>query len=297
MDNHTLDRQKPRREKGFWVAYLLLLPSFALYSLFSYYPFLKTIINSFSVTTSTGEFIRGAGLENWKRVLSDAEFIKTFKNTFVFAILNFVMTFFPALFLALLSTRKDRGSKWYQTLYSMPMAIAATVVAAIWRFILRSGDMGLLNQILGTDINWLKDKKYAMLALAVVSSWGHISGRYIYLMVGFRNVPSDLIEAATIDGAGWWTRTRKIMIPIASPQIFFVLFTSIIASFKTFTQIKLLTGGGPAGATTTLMYSVYTKYNAGQIASSACYALMLFAVIFVASRIQLRFEKKMVTYQ
>lgn len=69
------------------------------------------------------------------------------------------------------------------------------------------------------------------------------------------------------------------------------------ASFKTFTQIKLLTGGGPAGATTTLMYSVYTKYNAGQIASSACYALMLFAVIFVASRIQLRFEKKMVTYQ
>lgn len=285
-----------KREKGFWIAYLLLIPSFILFAMFSYYPFAKTILNSFSVTTATGDFIRWAGLTNWKRVLSDKAFMTTFKNTFVFAVENFVLTFFPAMFLALLSTKKEKGAKWYQTLYAMPMAIAATTVAAIWLFIYRQ-ENGLLNTVLGTEVAWLRNKDTALMALAVVTSWGHISGRYIYLMVGFRNVPTDLIEAAKIDGAGWWTRTRKIMIPIASPQIFFVLFTSIIASFKTFTQIRLLTSGGPAGSTTTLMYSVYTKYYAGQIASSSCYALVLFLVIFVATRIQFRFEKKMVTYQ
>lgn len=287
---------KKKREKGFWLAYVLLLPSFILFLLFSYYPFLKTILNSFSVTTATGEFIRFAGLTNWKRVLSDKAFTQTLINTFVFAIETFVLTFFPALLLALLSAKNEPNAKWYQTLYAMPMAIAATTVAAIWLFIYRQ-DNGLLNSVLGTEVAWLRNKSTALFALAVVTAWGHISGRYIYLMVGFRNVPNELIEAATIDGAGWWVRTTKIMIPMASPQIFFVLFTSIIMSFKTFTQIRLLTSGGPAGATTTLMYSVYTKYNAGQISSSACYALVLFVVIFAASQIQLRFEKKMVTYQ
>lgn len=296
MTDKIKKQEKTAREKGFWIAYLLLIPSFVLFAMFSYYPFIKTILNSFSVTTSTGDFIRWTGLTNWERVLSDKAFTTTLKNTFVFAVQNFVLTFFPAMFLALLSTKKEKGAKWYQTLYAMPMAIAATTVAAIWLFIYRQ-DNGLLNTILGTEVAWLRNKDTALFALAVVTAWGHISGRYIYLMVGFRNVSTDLIEAAKIDGAGWWTRTMKIMIPMASPQIFFVLFTSIIASFKTFTQIRLLTGGGPAGSTTTLMYSVYTKYNAGQIASSSCYALVLFAVIFIATRIQFRFEKKMVTYQ
>ncbi len=296
MTDKIKKQEKTAREKGFWIAYLLLIPSFILFAMFSYYPFIKTILNSFSVTTSTGDFIRWTGLTNWERVLSDKAFTTTLKNTFVFAVQNFVLTFFPAMFLALLSTKKEKGAKWYQTLYAMPMAIAATTVAAIWLFIYRQ-DNGLLNTVLGTEVAWLRNKDTALFALAVVTAWGHISGRYIYLMVGFRNVSTDLIEAAKIDGAGWWTRTMKIMIPMASPQIFFVLFTSIIASFKTFTQIRLLTGGGPAGSTTTLMYSVYTKYNAGQIASSSCYALVLFAVIFIATRIQFRFEKKMVTYQ
>lgn len=296
MKEKKLHRGKTKREKGFWIAYLLLIPSFLLFALFSYYPFIKTILNSFSVTTATGDFIRWAGLTNWKRVLSDKAFAATMKNTFVFAIETFVLTFFPAMLLALFSTKKEKRAKWYQTLYAMPMAIAATTVAAIWLFIYRQ-DNGLLNSVLGTEIAWLRNKDTALLALAVVTAWGHISGRYIYLMVGFRNVPNDLIEAAKIDGAGWWTRTKRIMIPMASPQIFFVLFTTIITSFKTFTQIRLLTSGGPAGSTTTLMYSVYTKYNGGQISSSACYALVLFLVIFIATRIQFRFEKKLVTYQ
>ena len=287
---------KEKIDKDWWLAIIFLLPSFVLFCMFSYYPFFKTIINSFSITSQIGEFIKWAGLKNWVRVITEDMFLKTIKNTFVFALYDFVLTFSISMFFALLSARKEKGSKLYQTLYAMPMAIAATTIAAIGLFIFK-GENGLLNQIIGGDTAWLRESETAMICLALITSWGHIAGSYIYLMVGFRNVSEDLIEAATIDGAGWWTRTFKIMIPMASPQIFYVLFTRIIGAFKTFTQIKLLTSGGPAGATTTLIWSVYDKYNGGQIAISCCYALVLFVIIFIATRIQFAFEKKMVFYQ
>lgn len=122
------------REKQWWLAYILLIPSFVLFAIFSYYPLVKTVVNSFAVTDQVGKFIKWSGLVNWERVLGDANFGKIMKQTFVFAILNLLMTFFPALLLALLSTKKEKGSKLYQTLYALPMVIAAASTAAVWRF-------------------------------------------------------------------------------------------------------------------------------------------------------------------
>ena len=284
-----------KRERQWWLAYFLLIPSFVLFAVFSYYPLAKTVVNSFAVTDQVGDFIKWSGLTNWRRVLEDTNFGKIMGQTFVFAILNLLMTFFPAMFLALLSTKKEKGSKLYQTLYALPMVIAAASTAAVWKFMLNTD--GLVNQWLGTKVSWLGNPATALAMVAIVTSWSHVAGRYIYLMVGFRSVSDDLIEASMIDGADWWTRTVKIMIPMASPQIFFVLFTSIVSAFKTFTQIKLMTNGGPAESTNILMFWQYQKFTMGQISSAACIALILFAVIFIATRIQFLFEKKMVFYQ
>ena len=284
-----------KRERQWWLAYFLLIPSFVLFTVFSYYPLAKTVVNSFAVTDQVGDFIKWSGLTNWRRVLEDTNFGKIMGQTFVFAILNLLMTFFPAMFLALLSTKKEKGSKLYQTLYALPMVIAAASTAAVWKFMLNTD--GLVNQWLGTKVSWLGNPATALAMVAIVTSWSHVAGRYIYLMVGFRSVSDDLIEASMIDGADWWTRTVKIMIPMASPQIFFVLFTSIVSAFKTFTQIKLMTTGGPAESTNILMFWQYQKFTMGQISSAACIALILFAVIFIATRIQFLFEKKMVFYQ
>lgn len=286
-----------KKRKKRLLPYLLLLPSFVLFVMFYYYPFGKTIVTSFSITTEIGQFIKWAGLANWQRLFQSSDFGIIFRNTFKFAGLNLVMTFLGAMILALLCANQGKCSRLYQTLYALPMVIASAPIAAMWRFIYR-GDAGLLNSLLGTDRAWLNSPDTAMVALAVVVSWGHIASCFLYLLVGFRNVSEDLIEAATIDGAGKWTRAVKIMIPIASPQLFFVLFTSIISAFKTFTQIKLLTYGGPAGSTTTLMYEVYDRaMNRGQMEAACCYALVLFVVIFIATRIQFLFEKKLVHYQ
>jgi len=167
----------------------------------------------------------------------------------------------------------------------------------MWRFIYRA-DAGLLNEMLGTNIAWLATEKTALICVAVVTSWAHVASSFILLMAGFRNVSDDLIEASMLDGAGPISRTLHIMIPIASPQIFYVLFLNIITAFKTFGQIKLLTNGAPGGSTTTLMFEVYHKAMiSGQYESACCTAIILFIIIFLTTRIQFLFEKKMVHYE
>lgn len=184
-----------------------------------------------------------------------------------------------------------------QTLYALPLVIASAPTSIIWKFILRK-EGGILNLLLGTDIAWLLDSRTALGAVAVVTAWSQIAGSFILLLAGFRNVSEELLEAATLDGAGSFTKALKIKIPIASPQIFYVIFLKIITAFKAFGQIRLLTAGGPVGSSTTLMYKVYERGTAsGYFELACCYSVILFIIIFTATRIQFLMEKKFVHYQ
>ncbi|MBQ8803287.1 MAG: sugar ABC transporter permease [Tyzzerella sp.] len=287
----------PRKKEKFrLLPYLLLVPSLIPFACFTYYPFIKTIISSFAITTETGEFIKWAGFTNWAR-LFDSDLLEILGITFKFAAWNLVLTFSIAMVFALISANKVKGSKIYQTLYALPMAIASSPAAAIWIFVYRENG-GILNQIFGTKIAWLNNPDTALFAVALVTVWTHVASSYIYLLVGFRNVSDDLIEAARIDGANALVRTFKIMIPMASPQIFFVLFLNIVNAFKAFAQIKLLTNGGPGGATSTLIFEIYYRVmKHGQYEYGCCLAIVLFVVIFTITRIQFLFEKRMVHYQ
>ncbi len=278
------------------VPYLLLLPSFVLLFMFTFYPFVKTVVSSFAVTTTTGKFIRWAGLTNWKSMFRDPFFWEVFANTFKVAFLVLVFSFVTAMGLALLSSRVRRGSKLYQTLYALPMVIPALATSCMWFYIYR-GTGGLLNSVLGTETAWLYDQRTAMVCVCIVIGWGHMASSYIFLMAGFRNVSQDVTEAATIDGANGLQKTFRIMLPLASPQIFYVLFTTTIGAFKTFTQLKVLTGGGPGMSTTTLMLNLVTKANTNlQMEAACCLSLVLFVIIFAVTRLQFFFEKKMVFY-
>lgn len=286
-----------KKQKNPIAPYLLILPPVVLMGMFSFYPFIKTIVSTFSITSPYGEFISFYGLGNWKRLFEGGELGNSILTTLQFAGLSLTVSFVVAMLFAIFCSDKGRGSRVYQTLFGLPMVIATAPVAAIWVFIYRQ-HAGLLNQFLGTNISWLKNPDTALVAVAIVTAWSHVASNYLYLLVGFRNVSDDLIEAAKIDGAGWWVRTFKIMIPMASPQIFFVFFLNIVWSLKTITQIKLLTGGGPSRATTTLMYSIYDKaILRGQFEYACCEAVVLFLLIFIATRIQFAFEKKLVHYQ
>lgn len=283
---------KKRRLKKFFIPLFFILPSFIFIIVFSFYPFIKSVVATFTIERSSG--LEWVGGNIWKLLFSDDHLVKVFENTFLFAGLNLVLTFCGAMFLALITTEKGKGQRPIETLFSLPMAIASAPAAAVWSFILRQ-DGGVINSILGINIGWLVDPNFALFSVAIVTSWTHVASSYILLLAGFRNVPKEIIESAKIDGANSFVLAFKIKLPIASPQIFYVLFLNIITAFRTFTQIQLLTGGGPAGATTTLMFDIYEQ-NAYSYGFACCESLLLFAIMFGASRIMFFFEKKHVHY-
>lgn len=278
--------------------YLLLLPICLSVTLFSFYPFVKTIVSSFSVTDEFGGWIGWAGTTFWEMMVENKtlDFWKMIRTTLIFAVMNFTMTVGLAMILSLITTKQTKYSKIYQTLFALPMAIASATASIMWRFIFNS-EGGLLNSWLHTDIDWLNNPEIAIWVVAIVTSWCHVGHSYLLLLAGFRGVSQDVQEAAIVDGAGRIARAVRIMIPMASPQIFFVVFINIISALKTFTQINLMTNGGPAGSTTTLMYGIYMRMYKGEYEAACCLSLVLFLIIFVVTRIQFVFEKKTVHYQ
>lgn len=292
MKNHS---ENLKDKLGKLVPYILLLPTFALFTIFSYWPFLKSIYLSFTVTDKKGQPKKFVKFANYQRVLGSIDFAQTMKNTFYFAAMVGFFTFILALLLALLSVEKRRFSRLYEVMYSIPMAIAAAPAAALWLFILKQG--GVLDMITGKNHDWLTTRNLAIYGVTAATVWLAVGSSFMFLLVGFRNVPEDLLESARIDGAGWFTRVFKIMIPIASPQIFFVIFLNITHSFKAFGEIRLLTAGGPAGATTTLVYAIYEQAILhGRYETACVYSIILFLVIFITTRIQMLTERKFVFY-
>lgn len=277
--------------------YLLILPTVFLLVAFTYYPFARSVFLSLSVTKRSGDFARWVGLDNWIRIFAKEEFWQIIGITIKFAMINLLFTLGIAIVFALLSAIPRPGGKVYQLLFSLPMAIASAPTAAIWTFLFKQ-EGGILNWLLGTSYAWTQETTTALYACAIVNIWMNVGASFIFLLVGFRSVPEELIESATIDGASILYKTFFIQIPMASPQIFFVIFLSIITSFTAFAPIRLLTNGGPANSTTTLIYSVYKNAIINGRFETACvYAMTLFVLIFITTRIQFMLEKRTVHYQ
>ena len=281
--------------------YLLLLPCMFIFAIFVFYPFSRTILYSFSLTNSRGVPVEWVGLENYIKLVSSVRFVESLKLTLIFAPMIGIPTLLIAYFLAAMAHGKSEGKgsgRIYETMFSLPMAIASAPASVIWGMIMRPGKSGILNFLLGTDIRWLLDARYALTSVAVVTVWLNIGISFIFLLTGFRNVPEEIIESARIDGAGYFKRLFRIITPIASPQIFFVVFLNIIVSFQAFAQIRLLTQGGPSYATNVLVYSIYqAAIRESRFETAFAQSMVLFVIILILTILQFRAEKSMVHYQ
>jgi len=155
-----------------------------------------------------------------------------------------------------------------------------------------------MNHILGTEIRWLLDARYALLSVGMVTIWLNLGTSFIFLLTGFRNVSEEIIESARIDGAGYFRRLFRIITPIASPQIFFVVFLNIIISFQAFAQIRLLTQGGPSYATNVLVYTIYqAAIRDSRFETAFAQSIVLFVIILIMTLLQFKAEKRTVHYQ
>ena len=295
-DASPLSSAGKKKRKVKLIGYFLILPAMIFLGCFTFYPFVKAIYLSFFVTDNLGNPGTFVGLKNYLRVFSSDGFKASLKATFRFALIVGIGTFSLSMFFAYFSLENRKGSKVYQTMFALPIALSSVPISAIAIYIL--GRNGLLNAWFGTNVAWLSTESTALYACAAVTIWASVGSSYIFLLVGFRNVDDSLLESAIIDGAGYFRRFLKIYVPIASPQIYFVVFLNIIHSFKSFAIVKLLVGAGPNDSTNVLIFATYSNaFLRGRFETACVYALVLCAVIFVFSRLQRIFEKRAVHYQ
>ncbi len=276
--------------------YLYLVPSFIIFITFVFYPFINTIYVSMYTTDLRGRVKDFVGLQNFIDLFNSPAFYNSITITFKFVLMIAFPSVLIAFILALLANNKLKGNRIYETMFSLPMAIASAPATAFWSMAFNQTN-GIINYVLGQEIQWLTNPDYALIAVSIVTVWLSIGFNFIFLTVGLRNIPTELIESVSIDGANYLQKFRYIYLPLISPQMFVVVFINVIGSFQAFGQIKLLTEGGPGDSTNVLVYSIYQEaFKYGRFEVACAQALVLFVIMLCVTLLQFKFEKKVVHY-
>lgn len=280
-----------------WIEpYLYLIPSFLGFCVFIFYPFIKTIFLSFNITNVNGEAVEFVGLDNYKELFLSSDFINSILVTFKFVIITTIPSITIGLFLAILANKKLKGSRIYEVMFAMPMAVSSVAAAVVWMLLFHPS-IGLINYVLNTQIGWLTDEKFALFSVAFVTVWANIGLNFIFILTGMKNIPEELNESALIDGAKRVRKFLKLTLPMISPTLFFVVFINMINSFQTFASIKIMTSGGPANSTNVIVHGIYREAFLNNRFETACAeSIILFFIILIITLIQLKYEKKGVYY-
>ena len=201
-------------------------------------------------TISKAEFV---GFDNYIKAFQNDNFLNSFRFTVLFTLVAVVIINVAAFSLALLLTRKAKGTNLFRTIFFMPNLIGGIVLGYIWNSIFNS----ILAQYKTTLSN---DPKFGFWGLIILMSWHLIGYMMIIYIAGLQNVPTDLKEAADIDGATWWQKLRKITIPMIMPSVTICMFLSLSNCFKLFDQNLSLTGGAPQRKTAMLALDIYNTF-------------------------------------
>lgn len=273
-----------------------LLPALLFFFLFTYYPFIKTVFNSFFLTNFMGVRREFVGLENYIRILQDKDFLAAVKNTFLYVLTSVPISVFIALVLAMVASRKTLCSPVYETMYALPMAMSSSVCAMIFELIYNPS-LGILNELLGTNVSWLTDSRFTIYAISFISVWMNIGYNFLFLLAAVRNVPADLIEAATMEGTGAVRLTTRIILPIISPTVFFLIINSLAKSMMMSGLVIILSDGGRSGSASTMISYMYTQsVNAQNYNNGYAAAVIAFLITFAMMLLSFGFEKKYVNY-
>jgi len=292
---------KPRItvKKGFYATvepYLFLLPAFTIFALFLFYPFGRTIYLSTFLTDKLGNAKVFWGLGNYRDLFASSSFWASVGVTFQFVAIVAFGGLIVGLTTSLLTTRKYPGVTFASASYAMPVAIASAAASMAFRMILHPTN-GLLNILLGTQINWRGDPNWALFSVSMVTIWLASGINFIFISAGLRGVPDELYESASIDGAGYWRKLFSITLPSISPTLFFQIIINIISAFQSFSQIRLLTEGGPGDATNVIVYAIYRDaFFNFRFGTAAARSIILFVIVLVITLIQFSFEKRSVHY-
>ncbi|MEU6742732.1 carbohydrate ABC transporter permease [Streptosporangium sandarakinum] len=270
---------------------LFVLPMLVLFLIFRIFPSLGAAGMSLTNWNIGGdwEFV-GAG--NYARLLDDVNFWLSLRVTLVYVAVYVPLTLLVALGTALLLNQVVFLRGLFRGMLFLPYVTSFVLAGIIWRWIYEFD--GLINGLLGKadlgPVAFLEQSGVVLPALAVVSVWKGFGYSMLILLAGLKAIPSSYMEAARVDGASAWQRFRRITLPLLKPTIFFVVVIETISAFQTFDTVYVMTGGGPARATYTLIYGIYDHgFRSFDFGYAATLGMVLFAIVLIVSLVQRRF--------
>lgn len=276
--------------------FLYLAPAFLFLGVFVYYPFAKTIGESFFLLDSMGNIKEFIGLENYKNVLTNSSFIKAIFNSLKFTVFTVPFSVGLAFCLAMIASKKRKTSSVYETMFSLPMAMSASVSAMIFELMF-SPTLGIVNAITGLDIKWLNDKDTALWVLIIIQVWMNLGYNFLFILSAVRGIDADKLEAADVEGANAFQKAVKVVLPLVSPTVFFLLCNSLAKMIMMSGLSLILTQGGPLGSTETMISWMYKQASENSNYNNAyASAVIAFGITMVATIITFIYEKKGVNY-
>lgn len=235
--------------------------------------------------------IKFIGLDNYKAVFSESVFLQIFINTIVYALSVTIFAVFIPLLIADIINTKLKGSEWFKTIYFIPFITPAVVIAIVWSWIF-DPNIGGINVLFRTNLNWLFDTHLAMPVLIFVSVWKLIGYNTVLYLTGYTSINKELFEAADIDGASRIKTFWNITLPLLKPTTCFVMLITLISSFQVFDLIYVMTAGGPQDSTNVIVYAIYKyAFEYFDIGKSCALAYILFGVILVLTILQKKIVK------
>lgn len=276
--------------------YVYLVPSLLIFGIFLFYPFFKTIYLSLYKTNKMGQARLFVGFGNYKDLLTSPSFYNSLIVTVEFVAIVVIGSMLLGLIGALLCNKAFPGIRIFSTAYALPMAIASSSAAMIFKIML-DPTIGIVNKLLKLDINWIQDPKYALISVAVLTAWLNSGINFLYFSAGLSNIDGSIYERAAVDGANGIQMFFKLTLPGLSPILFYTVVVNIIQAFQSFGQVKILTQGGPGESTNLIVYSIYRdaffNYRFG---SAAAQSVILFLIIMALTLVMFKIEKKGVSY-
>jgi multiple sugar transport system permease protein len=280
--------------------YLFLLPSFIGFVVFTIIPIIFAVGIGFTRWDSMHP-PRWVGLRNFQIMFSDSSFLVALKNTLVFTFGSLPFTVVLAFIFAVMLNEGIRGRSIFRAAFFFPHIASIVACAITWQLLFHPGAGPINSMLMALGIQnpprWLAGTDTAMLSVIIVYVWKSAGYYMVMFLAGLQTIPTSLYESASMDGATYPRKLLSITIPMLSPTFFIVIIILIINSFKVFTMIYVMTGGGPGRSTSVLVYYVYTQaFRLSRYGYASAMSLVLFVLVLVVTIVQYRGQKQWVTY-
>jgi multiple sugar transport system permease protein len=281
-----------RRKRDNLAGWLFLAPFAVAFVLFLIYPMLQGLYLSFTDKALTGAGGSFVGFANYAEAFRDGDMWRSLGNTVGFTVLSVIPLVIIPLLLAVLVERGLPGRWLWRLSFFLPYLLASTVVSQVWIWIFNP-QLGLANNVLKTfgipAQTWLQSPDTALVSVVIATVWWTVGFNFLLYLAALQNIPAQQYEAASLDGAGGFRRFWSITLPQLAPTTVLILMLQILASLKLFDQVYQMTGGGPGGATRSILEYIFeTGFTGYRFGYSAAISYIFFAIIIIVSIIQFR---------